>query len=132
MEKRKAPRYPIKLRVYFVEEGVIGVTENVSIYGCYVKAEVSASEGIVTDILIEIPVLGVLPLKGYIQHAKEGQKGIGMQYISVRFAEDQEIYYNLYRKFIGLLKELDVLRRQYLDLAAQDKVKMLAFPEDTF
>ncbi len=129
-DRRKNPRYPVKLKVYFVEEGVTGITENVSIDGCYVKANAKVTEGVVKDMLVEIPVLGVLALKGYVQHTEEEQKGVGMQLVKVRFATDQEIYYRFYTRFIQCLKELDELREKYIDLALQGKVRLCTFPKN--
>ncbi|OCC15138.1 hypothetical protein DBT_1624 [Dissulfuribacter thermophilus] len=129
-ERRKHPRYPIKLRVFFVEEGIFGVTENVSLDGLFVKADANVSEGVVKDLLVEIPVLGVIALKGYIQHTQKDRKGLGVELVKVRFSTDQEIYCHLYNKFIECLQELAELHEQYLEFAHQGKVKLCTFPKE--
>ena len=131
-ERRRHPRYPIKLRVYFLEEGVTGTMENVSLDGCYIKADAEITEGVVKDMLVEIPIVGVIALKGYVQHTRkdEEKKGMGIQLVKVRFDSDQEIYYQFFTRFIECLKELDALHEKYLDLALQGKVKLWTFPEE--
>ena len=128
--RRKNPRYPIKLRIYFPEEGIVGLTENISIDGCYIKTDARVTVGLVKDILMEIPVLGVIALKGYVQHVEESQKGMGIQLVKVRFATDQDVFYSFFTKFIECLQTLDRLHEKYVDLALLSKIKLYTFPKD--
>ena len=129
-DRRKNPRYAVRLRAYFPEDRVWGYTENLSLDGCFVRARAPVPEGMVKDFLLEIPVVGVIALKGYVQHADEERQGIGMQLVKVRFAVDQEWYYTLYTRFMEHLRELDRLHDEYLNMAINGQVKLCAFPPE--
>ena len=131
-DRRKNPRYPLRLRAYFPREKVSGYTENISLDGCFVEASAPVSEGLVKDFYLEIPILGIIALKGYVQHAHDEVHGVGMQLVKVRFATDQEWYYGLYTRFLEILAELDKLHDEYLDMALRGKAKLCTFPQDAF
>ncbi len=127
-ERRRTQRYSIKLRVYIVDDGVLGITENISLDGCYIKADVSVTPGIIKDILLELPIIGVISLKGYIQHIRDSDGGMGVQLVKPRFSREHDIYYNLFSEFIKCLETMAQLNDKYLNAALQKKVRLLTFP----
>ena len=129
MERRKAPRYPVFLRVYFPEHDLWGFTSNISLEGCFVQTDEPISEGFVADLLLEIPIIGVLSLKGYIHHSGEQGEGMGMQFVQVRFAPNQSDYYPIYADFLKTMSRLEKVRGDYLDLVQKGILKLQTFPE---
>ncbi len=130
MERRKAPRYPIRLRAYFPEHDLWGVTKNVSLDGCFVEVERFISEGFLADLQLELPIIGIVFLKGYVHHTGQGD-GVGMQFVQVRFSEEQSDYYPLYVKFIKLLPNLEKIKAEYLEMVQQGKLKLQTFPSNS-
>ena len=127
-ERRKTQRYSMRLRVYIIDDGVEGITENISRDGCYIKADVSVTPGIVKDILLELPIIGVISLKGYIQHIRDSDGGMGIQLVKPRFSKEHDIYYNLFSEFIKCLERMAQLHDQYLNAALHKRVRLLTFP----
>ena len=125
-ERRKGPRYSANFRIYFPEFNISGHTSNISLDGCYVTADSAMSEGFITDLLVELPVVGVIVLKGYVQHLGRTKAGAGLQFVQVRFESDQSEYYNLYSQFLKCMSQLEEIRENYLDLVKQDKLKLCA------
>lgn len=130
-ERRKGPRYSANFRVYFPEFNILGYTSNVSLDGCYVAVDSSMSVGFITDLLVELPVVGVVALKGYVQHLGGTKLGFGLQFIQVRFEPDQSEYYSLYSQFLKGMSQLDEIRENYLDLVKQDRLKLCALPSES-
>jgi hypothetical protein len=133
-ERRKSIRYPVRLRVYFPDQQVWGYTTNVSLDGCYVSVEINdfLGEGHIADMYLELPVVGTIALKGYVQHtegAGEDASGMGVQFVQVRFAEDQSEYFGVYARFLRLMPKLEEIRAVYLDAVQQGKLKVCTFPE---
>jgi len=127
-EKRKEIRYLAKFRVYFPEFNISGYTSNISLSGCYVAVNCSVSIGLITDLLIELPVVGTIALKGYIQHLGRSNTGVGFQFVQVRFEPDQSEYYNLYSRFLKIMSQLEEVRKNYLDLVKQGLLKLHTLP----
>jgi hypothetical protein len=127
-ERRKSPRYPVHLPVYFPGEKQWGYTANLSLDGCYVVVRTSISEGLITDMLLELPVVGAVSLKGYVQHKKDEVPGIGLQFVQVRFAADQSEYFNLYSRFLRMMPELEEIRGDYLALVQEGRLKLCSLP----
>ena len=130
MERRKYPRYPVRLRVYFPEHNLWGYTTNVSLDGCFVKVERFISEGFLADLLLELPVIGVVYLKGYVHHTGANGEGLGMQFVQVRFASEESDYYSLYADFLKLMPRLEDIRSKYLALIQSEKLKLQTFPKE--
>lgn len=81
MEQRKKKRYRVFFRAYFPEFNEWGYAVNVSADGCYIHACMPASTGFVTDFLLELPVIGVIPLKGYVQHKESDDRDMGLELV---------------------------------------------------
>ncbi len=128
-ERRKSPRYPINLRAYFPELKIWGHTTNISLDGCYIEVNTPISEGFLTDLLIEIPVIGTVALKGYVQHTGNKKPGMGLQFVQVRFAYEESDYYTIYSRFVKLMPRLEEIRGIYLDLVQKGLLKLLNMPE---
>ncbi len=128
-ERRKSPRYPINLRAYFPELKVWGHTTNISLDGCYIEVNTPISEGFLTDLLLEIPVIGVVAMKGYVQHTDDEKPGMGLQFVQVRFAYEESDYYTIYSKFVKLMPKFEEIRGIYLDLVQKGLLKLLNMPE---
>ena len=129
MERRKSPRYPVYLRVYFPEHDLWGYTRNISIDGCFVETKEPIAEGFLSDLLLELPVVGCVLLKGYIHHSGEKGDGVGMQFVQVRFAPDQSDYYSFYAEFLKLMPQLEKLRSDYLDMVQKGLLKLQTLPK---
>ncbi|OPL16952.1 MAG: hypothetical protein AVO38_06530 [delta proteobacterium ML8_D] len=127
-ERRKIPRYPAKFRVYFPNFNIWGNTSNISLDGCYVAVDVPMSQGFITDLLIDLPVVGVIALKGYIQHLGKANSGAGLQFVQVRFEFAQSDYFNLYSQFLKTISQLEKIRADYMDLVQQDRLKLCTMP----
>jgi hypothetical protein len=127
-EKRKGARYSANFRIYFPEFDISGYTFNISLDGCYVAIDSSMSVGFITDLLIELPVVGVIALKGYVQHMGQAKSGVGLEFVQVRFEPDQTEYYSLYCQFFKSMSQLENIRNQYLDLVQQDRLRLCALP----
>ncbi len=130
-ERRKGPRYSANFRVYLPEFNIWGHTTNISLDGCYVAVDSSMSAGFITDLLVELPVVGVVALKGYVQHLSKAKSGAGLQFVQVRFEPDQSDYYNLYLRFLKGMSQLEEIRKSYLDLVQQDRLKLCALPSES-
>ena len=129
-ERRKGLRYSANFRVYLPEFNIWGYTSNISLEGCYVAVDSSMSVGFITDLLVELPVVGVVALKGYVQHLDQAKSGVGLQFIQVRFEPDQSEYYSLYSQFLRGMSQLEETRESYLDLVKQDRLKLCALPSE--
>ncbi|NDY42592.1 PilZ domain-containing protein [Dissulfurirhabdus thermomarina] len=112
-ERRKMPRYPLQLRVYMPEFDRWGRTSDVSIEGCHIHIDAPVSEGHVTDFMIELPVVGTVCLQGYVQHHNPGEGGFGMQFVQVRFAEEQGEFYTIFANFLKCVPHLEKIREYY-------------------
>ncbi len=129
MERRKSPRYSIYLRVYFPEHDLWGFTKNISLDGCFVQTVETISAGFLADLLLELPVVGVVALKGYIHHSGSQGDGVGMQFVQVRFAPEQSDYYAIYTDFLKIMPELEKVRIDYLDKVQKGLLKLQTMPE---
>jgi len=128
MEKRKHPRYPVRLRAYFPEHDLWGYTTNISQNGCFVKVKEFIAEGFLADLLLELPVIGVIKLKGYVLHTGLSNEGLGMQFVQVRFSSEESDYYPFYEDFLYLMPRLEETRLKYLTLVQNRKLKLQVFP----
>ncbi len=129
-ERRKSPRYPAHLHAYFPEFHLWGYTSNISLDGCYVVISISISEGFITDLVLELPVVGAIPLKGYVQRRGQCLSGLGLQFIQLHLENDQSDYYSLYARFIKQISRLEEVREYYLDLVRQGRLKLVTMPGD--
>jgi hypothetical protein len=127
-ERRKGARYSVNFRVFFPDFNISGYTTNISLDGCYVMINSSMSVGFITNLLVELPVVGVIALKGYVQHIDQAEPGVGMQFVQVRFESDQSEYYSLYLRFLKVTSQLEEIRDNYLDLVQQDRLKLCTMP----
>lgn len=130
-ERRKGPRYSANFRVYLPEFNIWGHTTNISLDGCYVAIDSFMSVGFITDLLIDLPVVGVIALKGYVQHLGETKSGAGIQFVQVRFEPDQSDYYNLYLRFLKGMSQFEEIRENYLELVKQDRLKLCTMPSES-
>ena len=130
-ERRKGTRYSANFRIYFPEFNIWGHTSNISLDGFYVAVDSSMSVGFITDLLVELPVVGVIALKGYVQHLGETKSGAGLQFVQVRFEPDQSDYYNLYLRFLKGMSQFEEIRENYLDLVQQDRLKLCTLPGES-
>ena len=130
MERRRSPRYPVKLRAYFPEYKLWGTTKDVSIDGCFITIEKKISEGFLADMLLELPIIGVIALKGYVHHTGSTEEGLGMQFVQVRFAHDQSAYYSIYADYIKLLPAHESIRSRYLEEVQKGLIKLQTFPDE--
>jgi len=129
MERRKSQRYPICLKVYFPEQDLWGFTKNISLEGCFVQTVETISEGFLADLLLELPIVGVVSLKGYIHHSGSKKEGMGLQFVQVRFAPEQSDYYAMYAEFLKIMPQLEKIRSDYLDLVQKGLLKLQVLPE---
>jgi hypothetical protein len=130
-EKRKGLRYPVNFRVFFPEFNIWGHTYNISLDGCFVTVDSSMSVGFITDLLVDLPVVGVIALKGYVQHIGKAKSGVGLQFVQVRFEPDQSDYFSLYSRFLKCMSQLEEIRKSYLDLVKQDRLKLCTLPSES-
>lgn len=130
MDKRKKKRYPVFLRVFFPEYKIWGYTVNMSSDGCHIRVPIPSSPGFVTGFLIELPVIGVIPLKGYVQHIEGEKKDMGIELVQIKFDMEQSDYYSIYEQFIENLKAFEKIHDQYLSMAESGTIKVCAFPEE--
>ncbi len=129
-EKRKSKRYPITLRVYFPEFGLHGYATNISLDGCFIRTVCAISEGFLTDILIELPVVGVIAMKGYVQHKGRSNEGLGVEFVQVRFEKEQSDYFSIYSQFVKILPRLEEIQAEYQQLVQQGNISRLEIPEE--
>jgi hypothetical protein len=127
-ERRKGARYSANFRVYFPEFDIVGHTFNISLDGCYITVDSPMSVGFITDLLVELPVVGVIALKGYVQHMGQARSGVGLEFVQVRFEPDQTEYYSLYCQFFKNMSQFENIRDQYLDLVQQDRLMLYTLP----
>ncbi len=119
----------MRLRVFLPELNAFGSTSDISLYGCCIETNTRFDEGQLLDILIELPIIGPIPLKGYIQHNRGKNQGTGLQFVQVHFAQDQSDYLMLYRSFLKFISQLENIRAQYLEMAQNGKLELFNFPE---
>ena len=131
MERRRSPRYPVNLRVYFPGQKLWGYTRDISLDGCFIVVNKTVNEGFLADILLELPIIGVIFLKGYVQHTGSKGEGVGLQFVQVRFAQEQSAYYSLYVDYINLLPEHEKIRAKYLEAVQKGMLKLQSFPAET-
>ena len=129
-ERRKGPRYSANFRVYFPKFNISGHTSDISLDGCYVATGSCMTTGFITDLLIDLPVVGVIALKGYVQHLGLTKSGVGLQFVQVRFESDQSEYYDLYSQFLKSITQLEEIRTNYLDLVQQNRLKLCTMPSE--
>ncbi len=127
-ERRKNPRYPVHLHAYLPEFHLWGYTSDVSLDGCYVVVSVPISEGFITDLILELPVIGAICLKSYVQRKGQQVSGLGLQFVELEFENVQLKYYTLYVQFIKCVSRLEEVRKQYLDLVQQGRLRLVTMP----
>ncbi len=128
-EKRKCPRYPMSLPVYLPELDAWGQTDNVSLDGCFVSIDKPMGDGFTLDMLIDLPVVGTVSLKVYVQHTRRHPAGMGLQLVTVRFDKNQTYYYNLYARFIKIISQLEEVRGTYLEMVQRGELRILTIPK---
>jgi len=127
-ERRKSPRYNIRLPVYFPDLDAWGQILNVSLDGCYINVAREMAVGMVTEFWVELPVVGVISLKGYVHHTRGKDPGIGLQFVGVRFAKDETEMYNIYSRFVKTLSRLEPLKEEYDELVRKGELRKIVFP----
>ena len=127
-ERRKGLRYTVNFRVFFPEFNVYGHTYDISLDGCFVTIDSSMSVGFMTDLLLDLPVFVVIALTGYVQHTGKAGSGVGLQFVQVRFESDQSDYFSLYSRFLQAMPPLEEIRKSYLDLVQQNRLKLFTLP----
>jgi hypothetical protein len=127
-EKRKGLRYTVNFRVFFPEFDIYGYTYDISLDGCFVKMDSPMSVGFITDLLLDLPVVGVIALKGYVQHTGKMESGVGLQFVQVKFESDQSDYFSLYSRFLNVMPHLEEIRKSYLDLVQQNRLGLFTLP----
>ncbi len=131
IERRRSPRFHMALPVYFASLERWGVTRDLSLEGCFVEVEQVPGEGFVEDLLIDIPVVGAIALKGYVHHTGNESEGLGMQFVQVRFEPSQSGYYEIYSRFVRTLSKLQQLRADYLDMVSRGELQLQMMPPYT-
>ncbi len=128
-DQRRVPRYPIHLRVFFPKHGVMGYTIDISKNGCFVgiKSDLGA-EGMLEEILIELPMIGVLPALGYVQHVNEGKHGMGIQFARIRFSKEQSSALALFDRFCDIFKDIEILREEYMEMLENNSLSFYEIP----
>ncbi len=116
------------LRVYFPEFNLYGYASNISLDGCFVETDSAISEGFLTDLLIELPVVGIIAMKGYVQHKGQNDDGLGMEFVHVRFEKDQSEYFAIYAQFVKMLPQLEKIHDNYKQLVEQGRIRSLEMP----
>lgn len=130
-EKRKGLRYTANFRVFFPEFNIHGHTSDISLDGCFVTIDSSMSVGFITDLLLDLPIVGVIALKGYVQHLGKVESGVGLQFVQVRFESDQSDYFSLYSRFLQAMSQLEEIRKSYLDLVQQNRLRLFTLPSES-
>ncbi len=132
IEKRSHPRYPVRLKCYFPDLDMWGEVRNVSVEGCFICAERPLAVGMVTDLLVELPVVGVVHLIAYIQHhTKRAVGAAGLQLMGARFDKESSGMYMIYRRFVESLEALVPLKVPYEELiTGETKAKIAPFIDD--
>ncbi|HID98371.1 MAG TPA: PilZ domain-containing protein [Thermodesulfobacteriaceae bacterium] len=128
-ERRKSPRYQVRLRTYFPSFDEWGYTSDISLDGCYVVLDAPLAQGFISDFMLELPVIGTIALKGYVHHTSGKKQGAGFQFVQVRFAPDQSAYYDVYMQFIKLMPELEEIRDRYRELVDRGELEAKKLPE---
>ncbi len=120
-DKRSHPRYPVRLKCYFPDLKMWGEVRNVSVEGCFICAERPLAIGMVTDLLVELPVVGVIHLIAYIQHHTEHTSGaVGLQLMGARFDKESSGMYLIYRRFVEALESLVPLKASYEEIVTDE------------
>ena len=127
-ERRKSRRYDVLLRVYFPEFDMHGFASNISLDGCFIEADFVISEGFVTDMFMELPVVGVVALKGYVQRTGMERSGVGVEFVQVRFEPEQSEYFSVYSRFVRLLPQLERIKEEYENKIENGEVAPLIMP----
>jgi hypothetical protein len=84
--------------------------------------------GFIADFLLELPVIGVIPFKGYVHHADMEMREMGLELVNVKFDNEQSDYYSIYQQFIKQLEGLEEIREHYESLVMRRIIKMHEFP----
>ncbi len=125
-DKRKHPRYPVRLKCYFPDFDLWGEVRNVSVEGCFICADRPLAVGLTTTLLVELPVVGVVRLIAYIQHDAEGAKpAAGFQLMGARFDKESSGMYIIYRRFVEALEALSPLKESYEKLMTPEHRKAI-------
>lgn len=128
-EHRRAPRYPIHLRVFFPKHNVTGYTIDISKNGCFVGLNTNlGGEGMLEEMLIELPMIGVLPALGYVQHISEEKQGMGVQFARVRFSKEQSSALTLFDRFCDIFKDIEILREEYMEMLENNSLSFYEIP----
>ncbi len=127
-ERRKSRRYDVLLRVYLPEYDMHGFASNISLDGCFIETDHVISEGFLADMLMELPVVGVVALKGYVHRTDMEHTGVGMELVQIRFEPEQSEYFSIYSSFVRLLRQLEKIREEYEIKIENGDVAPLSMP----
>jgi len=131
LERRKSLRFTVYLRAYFPELDLKGRVTNISLDGCYVRVASNLEKEGRVDLVIDLPVVGPVLLKGYVHHkADDGLKGVGLQFIHVGFAPEESIYYGVFSRSVKILSQLQEVREYYHQLTKQEGLEPFSIPDD--
>jgi hypothetical protein len=131
LERRKSLRLAVYLRTYFPELELKGRVTNISLDGCYVRVASNLEKEGRVDLIIDLPVVGPVLLKGYIHHKTDDElKGVGLQFIHGGFAPDESIYYGVFSRSVKILSQLQEVRDYYHQLAKQEGIEPSTIPDE--
>ena len=129
MEHRRKKRFPFFARIYCPEHDAWGHTVNISTEGCHIRIFMPASTGFITSFLLELPIVGILPLKGYVHYLDDGSHGVGLELVQIKFDVEQSDYYSLYQQFVDTLHRFSPIQKRYETLIERGTIKRYEFPE---
>jgi len=130
-EKRKKPRYEFYIPVYFPEYKSWGYTKDISSEGCGIDTDLTLAEGMVTTIIMDMPIVGPINLMGYVQHYYKKSKKTGFQLILVRHSPDMAEYYNIYYQFVKSVSHLREIKKMYADYKRKGIISPFQLPDYT-
>ncbi|RTZ97511.1 MAG: hypothetical protein DSY90_07190 [Deltaproteobacteria bacterium] len=132
IERRKSLRLAVYLRAYFPDLDIKGRVSNISLDGCYVRVAAELEKEGKVNLVIDLPVVGPVSLKGYVHH-KSGNEmnGVGIQFIHVGFTPDESIYYGVFSRSVKILSQLQEVRDYYHQMTKLEGILPAAIPDDT-
>ncbi len=129
LERRKSPRYRVYFRVYYPANNSWGHCTDISLEGCRLWVPFLVAPGHLVEFLLELPVIGVIQLTGYVQHMQDSNE-VGVQLVQVRFSREDTIYYQIYAKFLKVVAQLKEVKENYEALVEQGEIPRYILPNE--
>ncbi len=129
VERRKSLRLAVYLEAYFPELDLKGRVSNLSLDGCFVRVGAKLEKKGRVDLIIDLPVVGPVLLKGYVHHkAEDTINGVGLQFIHVGFAPEESICYKVFSRSVKIMSQLQDVRKEYHQLVKLEGLEPVVIP----